>query len=148
MEIRVRIDDHNVRSALDGMAGRLESLEPVMDLVGQFVCEVVDENFQAEGRPDAWDPLKKVTLARKKAGQKILEGESGRLREGIHVEDSGKNFVIVAPDDLVYARIHQLGGQAGRNLAATIPARPYLVLQPGDEEHIEGLITDFVMGRL
>ena len=29
-----------------------------------------------------------------------------------------------------YARIHQLGGQAGRGLSVTLPARPYLPFSP------------------
>ena len=76
----------------------------------------------------------------------ILEGESKRLREGIHVEQAGRNFVDVAPDDLPYARVQQLGGKAGRGGAATIPARPYLVLQQKDETEIEEIIVDFILG--
>jgi len=36
----------------------------------------------------------------------------------------------------VYAAIHQLGGQAGKNKKITIPARPYLKLTDNDFEEI------------
>jgi len=37
---------------------------------------------------------------------------------------------------LDYAAIHQLGGQAGRNKAISIPVRPYLQLTDEDFEEI------------
>ena len=36
----------------------------------------------------------------------------------------------------VYAAIHQLGGQAGKNKKTTIPARPYLKLTDDNIEEI------------
>jgi len=144
MEMRVLIDDEKFAGMLAGMRHRFSSLEPAMRLVGQMVLESIDDTFAAEGRPSDWEALADRTLARKKPGLRILEGESGRLREGIHIEAVGKNYVDVAPDDLPYARIQHLGGEAGRG--ATIPARPYLVLQGGDAGRIEEIITDYIMG--
>lgn len=143
MELRVLIDDGQFSRWLVGMRRRVSSLEPAMRLVGQAVCESIDDTFAAEGRPDAWEVLADRTVARKKPGLRILEGETGRLREGIHVEDVGKNFVDVAPDALPYARIQHLGGEAGRG--ATIPARPYLMLQERDAGRIEEIVTDYLM---
>ncbi|MFZ5760948.1 MAG: phage virion morphogenesis protein [Thermodesulfobacteriota bacterium] len=144
MELRVLIDDDRFTRMIAGLRHRVNSLEPAMRLVGQAVCESIDDTFAAEGRPEAWEALADRTLASKKPGLRILEGETGRLREGIHVEEVGKNFVDVAPDALPYARIQQLGGEAGKG--ATIPARPYLVLQGSDAGRIEEIITDYIMG--
>jgi phage virion morphogenesis protein len=144
MELQTIIDDADFARLLTGMRHRFTSLEPAMRLVGQMMLESIDDTFAAEGRPDAWEALADRTLARKNSALRILEGESGRLREGIHVDEVGKDFVDVAPDYLPYARIQQLGGVAGKG--ATIPARPYLVLQNSDADRIEEIITDYLMG--
>jgi len=176
MELRTIIDDQGFAEMLAGTAHRISSLEPVMRLVGQVVVESIDKTFAAEGRPDAWQALADSTLLRKMAGgvrlgkdekrkrltttrgwtkagainalvkSKILAGQTGRLREGIHVEATGKDFVDVAPDKLPYARIHHLGGEAGRDGKVTIPARPYLVVQNEDAGRIETLIADYILG--
>lgn len=147
MELQVLIDDDRFTRMIAGMHDRVSSLEPAMRLVGQMMLESIDDTFAAEGRPDAWEALADRTLDRKKPGLRILEGETGRLREGIHVDEVGKDFVDVAPDDLPYARIQHLGGEAGRNKASIIPARPYLVLLQGNDiGRVEEIITDYIMG--
>jgi len=144
MELRTIIDDSAFRGLIADVGGRLRNMEPAMRLVGQVVMESIDDTFAAQGRPSAWLALSDETLKKKRPGLRILEGETGRLREGIHVEEVGKNFVDVAPDDLPYPRIQQLGGIAGRGV--TIPAREYMVLQDSDAGRIEEIITDYLMG--
>jgi len=43
---------------------------------------------------------------------------------------------------VVYAAIHEYGGQAGRNRSATIPPRPYMRPAIKNEENIQGVIND------
>lgn len=43
---------------------------------------------------------------------------------------------IIIGSNLDYAAIHQLGGQAGKNKSASIPARPYLKLTNGELDEI------------
>ena len=116
MELRTIIDTDHFRGLLADFSGRMKDLEPAMKLVGQFVCESIDDTFAAEGRPDAWKALSDATTARKPAGLRILEGESKRLREGIHVEDTGRNYVDVAPDDLPSPGTFLRGGKAIRGI--------------------------------
>jgi phage virion morphogenesis protein len=61
--------------------------------------------------------------ASKIANKKILIGESRDLSRQFHVQ-SGNNSVLVF-NSMIYAAIHQFGGQAGRNRKVTIPARPF-----------------------
>ncbi|MES8537205.1 phage virion morphogenesis protein, partial [Cutibacterium acnes] len=42
----------------------------------------------------------------------------------------------------VYARIHQLGGKAGRNRKVTIPARPFLGINADDRQMIGEILND------
>lgn len=59
----------------------------------------------------------------------MLGVDTGRLRQSIRgrVESKRDELVgIVGPQRVVYAAIHELGGQAGRGRSVTIPARPYL----------------------
>ncbi len=145
MELQTIIDERVLSEEIPAICQRLRSLAPAMKLVGQALLESIDDTFDAEGRPAAWQPLSELTLKGKGEEQKILEGETHRLREGIHVQGVGADYVDIAPDDLPYARIEQLGGKAGRGLQTVIPARPYLVVQEHDSNRIKNIITDFIM---
>jgi hypothetical protein len=57
---------------------------------------------------------------------------SGRLRDHIIVvparQAGAHRFVAMAgPDGVIYARIQEKGGVAGRNHSATLPPRPYVL---------------------
>lgn len=148
MELRTTIDGQQFKNLIKGAIANVENLRPAMALVGQFVCESIDDTFADEGRPSSWDALADATLDLKAPGLRILEGETKRLREGIHVETVGNKFVDVAPDDLPYARIQHLGGKAGRGGAVTLPARPYMVLQSRDADRIAEIVADHIVGGL
>ena len=87
--------------------------------------------FQNETAPDgtpwqARSPLYVKQLAKRKlAGRKILSITS-------HLRKSRQTFstdtTAGVGTNLHYARIHQLGGRAGRGHKLKIPARPYLGL--------------------
>lgn len=87
-----------------------------------------DKNFERQGRPMRWKALAPITLeAREKMGKlgKMLQ-VTGHLKNSI-TERFNNNTSIVGTN-LKYARIHQKGGQAGRNLKVKIPARPFIKL--------------------
>jgi phage virion morphogenesis protein len=46
--------------------------------------------------------------------------------------------------NLKYARIHQLGGKAGRGRKTRLPARPYLGISEEDKEEVAGIIGDYL----
>lgn len=51
---------------------------------------------------------------------------TGQLASSVNTYYDNDSAIIGS--NLVYAAIHQLGGQAGRNKSAEIPARSYLKL--------------------
>lgn len=71
---------------------------------------------------------------------------SGDLRRSIIVEgprQSGAQFTATVAPTTVYARIQELGGNAGRGGSAHLPARPYV--RPGVEKalpKIEQIMDD------
>lgn len=59
----------------------------------------------------------------------ILAVVTGRLRSSIAVTrpvKHGGRYTTKIGSNVKYARIHELGGMAGRNRSARIPKRPYL----------------------
>jgi len=68
--------------------------------------------------------LTKVGQDMKRDSKAAAPYDTGTLRRSIDME-KGTGYVVVG-SAVPYARIHELGGQAGRNKSVTIQARPYL----------------------
>lgn len=139
-------------SALKAVLQRLSNLDqgPLNALlfdIGEGIVARTKQRFVTSTAPDGtpWQPLAEGTYnvlanrlsksnfnkdgrlnskgASKLANKKILIGESRDLSRQFHVQ-SGNNSVLVF-NSMIYAAIHQFGGQAGRNRKVTIPARPF-----------------------
>lgn len=69
------------------------------------------------------------------------EKDKNTLTEVINKESQN---IITIGSQLIYANIHEYGGQAGRNLATTIPARPYLnpAIKEFEEKELKILLDD------
>jgi phage gpG-like protein len=112
--------------------------EPMRKVVG-IMRTSIGENFDVGGRPP-WQELKPETLARK-FGEGILI-ETGALMgaatsEGIWTVDDDSAFIEELPSDVGYGMYHQVG--AGNN-----PERPFLVIQPEDEDEIENAFDSWI----
>ena len=64
----------------------------------------------------------------------------GRLRGSIGYEASPASVSVGS--NLVYARIHQLGGKAGRKHAVTLPPRPYLGFSEEDIKEARAILAE------
>ncbi|MFN3595274.1 MAG: phage virion morphogenesis protein [Thiobacillaceae bacterium] len=145
--IDITIDDREVREALERLQRRLSDLSPVMRDIGELLTERAKQRFATSTGPDgkAWAPNAPSTIAaylssyggsfKKRGGltkqgaaraarKKPLIGESRALSTTIHYQAGRESVTIGSP--MVYAAIHQFGGQAGRGKRVTIPARPFL----------------------
>ncbi|MCL2282921.1 MAG: phage virion morphogenesis protein [Fibromonadales bacterium] len=154
MKLSIKTDAKPLLKLFKGVADGIKSQEQAMKLTGDYVVKSVRENFLQGGRPNKWAPNSPVTLAmklgkskgkaraKKAATNKVLVGLGmrGGLMGGIHYK-ANANEVVIQPDKKPYAAIHQFGGMAGRNRKVKIPARPYLVLQPGDIPKIQQIIS-------
>ena len=143
--IEIKIDNKAVNERLLELAKRGENLRPLMKNIAGIFAYSTEEKYKEEGRPDKWVDLaestkKQRTKKRKWPGQ-ILQVE-GQLAASINTEYDDSSAAIGSNKD--YAAIHQLGGQAGRNKSAKIPARPYLKLTSDDFDEILDATENFL----
>ncbi len=144
--------------------------------IGEYmVGEAVPERFETETAPDGtpWQPLSPATLvsqyqgrgrgrkttkrgrggevetagfARFRGRKKILQDmgrRGGLLGQVAYRAEDGR---VSIGSNKVYARIHQLGGEAGRGV--TIPARPYLGLSDANRSVVSGIVRAWVRDAL
>lgn len=124
--------------------GRLASvdLEDLAYNAGALLESSARERISTEkAGPDGapWPAWSKAHAATRKKRHSLLVQEN-------HLLTSVQNYTTGATakvgSNLVYAGIHQLGGNAGRGHAAEIPERPYLGLSPADREAVDALVLD------
>jgi phage virion morphogenesis protein len=146
--IRLNITSQELEQALALAIARLENPKPLFADIGEYLLRCTQENFENERDPEGrpWQALHPKTVARKAKQRKIRKilQQDGDLRGGINYQASRRGVAIGSPSP--YAAIHQLGGRAGRNRAANIPARPYLGLSQSDLEEIRRIAIDFLEG--
>lgn len=91
---------------------------------------------------EAWADWSTGYAGTRKAKHSLLVSSQALLDS---IASEGNSFQVAVGSNLVYAAIHQLGGEAGRVSArVTIPARPYLGASSEDEADIEDFVSDFV----
>lgn len=128
---------------LDRYAARVTDLTPLMDDIGAMLVASTQDRFEKgvdpEGKP--WKVSQRVAKAQGKAQTLI---DSALLMSSIHHTPGNDNVEVGT--NLIYAAIHQNGGQAGRGKAVTIPARPFLGLSTEDKTEIGHIVDDFYGG--
>lgn len=123
--INITVNSEELEQALKQLQQRVHDLAPVMRAISETLKTETEFNFEEEGRP-AWLPS---LAARKREGMTL--SDSGHLRKSITTQYDERHALIGT--NLKYARIHQLGGKAGRRQSVLLPARPYLPVTPGGE---------------
>ncbi len=157
MKLDIDISDE-FRDWLDKLAARCQHREPLMNKVAGIMLDAVDENFVQDGRP-AWQPLKY------RDGKPLMR--TGRLHGSI--EPFADNDQAVVGTNVVYARIHQMGGKTRPHIirprnkkalyfngrfasqvnhpGSDIPARPFLSLTDDDNDAIRQAVIDHLGGE-
>lgn len=138
--VEIKIENAELEQALKLLAEKCEDLTPVMRNIAGILADSAEENFEKEGKrggSNKWQELAKSTIKKRtKKGHypgRILQVE-GNLASSITTQYDSTSAIIGS--NLKYARIHQLGGNAGRGKKTKIPARPYLNLTPTDQKQI------------
>lgn len=142
--IEIKIDNKEVEKALLEIAQKTSNLRPLMKNIAGIMADSTEENFKVEGRPKWKDLSEKSKTARKKTGHypgQILQ-VSGQLALSVTTQYDDTSAIIGS--NKVYAAIHQLGGQAGKNKKTTIPARPYLKLTDDDFDEIISIVEKYL----
>ena len=130
--IEVKIDLRQVTATLDQLQRRLGNASELMSGAAMLLESMTQQAFIDQG--PGWQDLAASTKAkREKKGTwpgRILDVSTAGLKASV-MSDSGNDWAHVGAGSgksMVYAMIHQFGGQAGRGKKTTIPARPYLPL--------------------
>lgn len=169
---KLEVDSADVMGAFDRVFAAVDDATPLMRALAGLLARQTEDNFADQSGPlGKWPALAQSTVegrvggmakgkgglrkdgriskgtATRAAGLKMLQ-DSGRLAASIH-EDYGPDHASVGTN-VIYAAIQQLGGQAGRGHAVTIPARPYLPateagLQAGLGEEIVQAVESYVV---
>lgn len=137
--VSIRVDTRELDRLADKTVANLEDAKPdraLFDAIGAALASSTMDRFEDQRGPDGreWQPSQR---AEKENGQTLVD--QGHLR--IITHRPGDSQVEVG-SNLIYAAIHQFGGEAGRNLAVTLPARPFLGIDAADEREIGDIVTD------
>jgi len=132
-----------IKDRFNSLILRLGDLTPAMDEIGSMLITSTLDRFEKGRAPDgtAWEPSRRAI---EEDGQTLID--SGRLRASI-TSKAGRREVEVGTN-VIYAAIHQLGGNAGRGRKTRLPARPYLGLSSDDEKEIDAILGDYLTGAL
>nr|DAN14900.1 MAG TPA: virion morphogenesis protein [Caudoviricetes sp.] len=124
--IEIEINNaQQIATILERLAAAARDRTPLMRSIAGTMESAVLQNFDAGGRPK-WLGLKY------RQGTPLVDTEN--LMNSI-TSYYDNNIAIVGTNE-PYAAIHQFGGKAGRGRKVDIPARPFLVLTPQDEDDI------------
>lgn len=124
----IEIEINNARqiaAILERLANATQDRTPLMRNIAGIMESAVLQNFDVGGRPK-WLGLKY------RQGTPLVDTEN--LMNSI--TNYYDNSAAMVGTNEPYAAIHQFGGKAGRGRKVDIPARPFLVLTPQDEEDI------------
>lgn len=167
--VSIIVDDRELQAALQRLERSGVDLAPAMRKIAQALATVTEANFAAEGRPK-WKPLSEVTKHMRLGGNKAYKKNGALTAAAQRRQDAGFRILqhrgqlassiteshdstqAAAGSNLVYAAIHQFGGEAGRNRKVTIAARPYLPttadneLQPEAREEVLDTVLRHLQG--
>lgn len=178
-------DDAKVRQLFADLGNRVRDFTPLLNVLCERMQLSSEETFRKGGRPTEWPRSKRVTRAgdlsatkRRVGGPLLTLTLTGRLRQSVVWRPTGPSEMR-GGTNVVYGRIHQLGGHIGgtanvgmyirtiteafgkplkdgptqvivgphpRHMDTTIPARPFLVVQPQDEAYFAREIVTYLKG--
>lgn len=124
--IQWTMDDSEIYNTFNNLENASENI-PYAD-IGALLVESVHQNFDAEGRPDAWEP-------RQDDNPWPILKKTGDLYNSITYELTGDGVNVYSTTD--YGDYHDLGTQF-------LPVRAFLLIQDEDEVEIENLIYEHI----
>lgn len=143
------VSDDQISEGLKRIALKFQprKLASVLDEIGASNVTETQHRFETETDPagEKWADLSEERKEERRArGQTKLH----ILRDRVDLYDSITHKVhlagVAVGTNRVYARIHQLGGEAGRGRKVRIPARPYLGVSAAGRKEILAIIADHV----
>jgi phage virion morphogenesis protein len=127
--VRALFDDAEFKKIIDAL-DKLSNpdKEKLSWFMGKELLDISITAFENEQDPvtgKKWEPIQpRGELASEPGSVTTILRDHGILYGSLTHNDSTEGTVFGS--HMEYARIHQLGGQAGRDKKANIPARPYM----------------------
>jgi phage virion morphogenesis protein len=124
--VKAEYNEAEFQAILDALSkAAMPDLKAIADFAGAELDYISKKAFEKEKDPvtgEAWEPLKHP---RPDGSTNPILVAGGQLKRSLTWEAFPDGSVIYG-SNMVYARIHQQGGQAGRDQKSLIPARPYM----------------------
>lgn len=124
-----------IHSLFETLKATSDNLEPALNEIGDYLVSATTQRFKDSQTPDGskW-------LAVKRGGKPLVD--HGHLRDSINYQTYSDSVEVGS--NMIYAAIHQLGGQAGRGHMTTIAARPFLGIGIQDELEIGDILINHI----
>jgi len=124
--LKAEYNEREIQEIIDALSkASMPKLLDIAAFAGAELEFISKKAFEHEKDPVAekkWDPLKGP---RPDGSTNPILNYGGQLKRSLTWEAFPDGSVIFG-SNMEYARIHQEGGQAGRDKKTTIPARPYM----------------------
>lgn len=143
IELDVQYNDAELKRFLNALPRNFKINDRGFTAIRGIMIRSIDQNFDAEGRPNKWKSLAESTIKlrrhgkKKKLGTKILQN-TGMLKNSIDAIREGDKILISTKTD--YGKYHQEG--------KGVPARPFLMFQDEDITKITNAILESSMGDI
>lgn len=120
-------------------ARQLADRKQLLSTIGEALVSSTSKRFEDGRDPEgkAWEASARAAAE----GGKTL-ADTGRLMQSIDYAVTPDSVMVGS--NVAYARIHQMGGKAGRGHKVTIPARPYLGVSQQDKEEVQRILHSFL----
>lgn len=118
-----------------------DTKKALMASIGEALVSSTLKRFDAEEGPDGqkWQPSKRAAA---ESGKTLTD--TAELRKSIGYAATASKVMVGSKAG--YARIHQMGGKAGKGHHVSIPARPYLGVSKEDMEEVKAILAEFLAG--
>jgi phage virion morphogenesis protein len=124
--VKAEYNESEFQAILNALSkAAMPDLRKIAEFAGGELDYISKKAFEQEKDPVAgigWKPLK---APRRNGSTHPILNAGGQLKRSLMWEAYSDGSVIFG-SNMVYARIHQQGGQAGRGHTSLIPARPYM----------------------
>jgi phage virion morphogenesis protein len=129
--VKAEYNDVEFQAILDALSkAAMPDLEKIADFAGAELDSISKKAFEKEKDPvtgEGWEPLKnpRGPNAKEPGSTTTILRDYNDLFNTLTWEAFPDGSVIFG-SNMVYARIHQRGGRAGKGRKSLIPARPYM----------------------
>lgn len=108
ISVKYNINDIEMKTAVKQLTERLSNPQQALKECGLVGLQSIEKTFEAGGRPVKW---KRSARARRTGGKTLID--TARLMRSVAMDVVGN--VLTIGSNVIYARIHHLGGRISTN---------------------------------